>query len=164
METYYHIQQLHLNFGQLAYSVDREAVRVVPGVYGDRTTFEPILNDAGEQIRNTTGISSFDWYFSNGFAAYGPAEVNVYDASVIRLREVQLSYRFKKSMLEKTPFGSANLGVSMRNVWFNAPNMPEDMNFDPEVLGSTASSNINGFDLGATPTTRRIGVNLSVTF
>ncbi len=150
--------------GQLAYSTDREAVRVVPGVYGNRTTFEPILNDEGQQIQNTTGISSFDWYFSNGFAAYGPAEVNVYDASVIRLREVQLSYRFNKAMLAKTPFGSANLGVSMRNVWFNAPNMPEDMNFDPEVLGSTSSSNINGFDLGATPTTRRIGVNLSVTF
>ena len=150
--------------GQLAYSTDREAVRVVPGVYGDRSTFEPILNDAGEQIQNTTGISSFDWYFSNGFAAYGPAEANVYDASVIRLRELQLGYSFDKSMLEKTPFGSASLGISMRNVWFNAPNMPEDMNFDPEVLGGLSSNNINGFDLGATPTTRRIGVNLSVTF
>ena len=42
--------------------------------------------------------------------------------------------------------------------------MPEDMNFDPEVLGGLSSNNLNGFDLGATPTTRRIGVNLSVTF
>ncbi|MFT4737697.1 MAG: TonB-linked SusC/RagA family outer membrane protein [Cyclobacteriaceae bacterium] len=150
--------------GQLAYSVDREAVRVVPGVYGDRSSLDPILGEDGAAIQNTTGISSFDWYFSNGFAAYGATEVNVYDATIVRLRELSLGYDFPKTLLSKTPFGSANISLSGRNLWYNAPNFPEDLNFDPEVLGSTSASNLQGFDLGATPTTRRFGVNLSVTF
>ena len=150
--------------GQLAYSVDREAIRVIPGYYGNLSTLEPILGDDGQPIKNTTGISSFDWYFSNGFAAYGPTEVNVYDATVVRLRELSIGYDFPQSLLSKTPFGQANISVSGRNLWYNAPNFPEDLNFDPEVLGSTAASNLNGFDLGATPTTRRYGVNLSFTF
>jgi hypothetical protein len=150
--------------GQLAYSVDREAIRVVPGVYGDLSTLEPVLGEDGAAIQNTTGISSFDWYFSNGFAAYGATEVNVYDATVVRLRELSLGYDFPKTLLSKTPFGSANISLSGRNLWYNAPNFPEDLNFDPEVLGSTSASNLQGFDLGATPTTRRFGVNLSVTF
>jgi TonB-linked SusC/RagA family outer membrane protein len=150
--------------GQLAYSIDREAVRVVPGYYGDIATKEPLLDESGNKIRNTTGISSFDWYFSNGFAAYGTTEANMYDATVIRLREITLGYQLPKSMLEKTPFGTASIVFSGRNLWFNAPNFPEDLNFDPEVLGQNASSNLQGYDLGATPTTRRLGVNLSVTF
>ncbi len=150
--------------GQLAYSVDREQLRVVPGVYGDRQTRQPILDENGQTIQNTTAITSFDWYFSDGFAAYGADEVNVYDATSIRLRELGLTYQFPKSILDKTPFGSARITFSGRNLWYNAPNFPEDLNFDPEVLGSNPSSNVQGFDLGTTPTTRRFGVNLSVTF
>lgn len=38
------------------------------------------------------------------------------------------------------------------------------LNFDPEVLSNFADSNIQGFDLGAAPSTRRFGANLSVSF
>jgi hypothetical protein len=38
------------------------------------------------------------------------------------------------------------------------------LNFDPEVLSSFADSNVQGFDLGAAPSTRRYGINLSVSF
>jgi hypothetical protein len=51
-----------------------------------------------------------------------------------------------------------------RNLWFNAPNFLEGLNFDPEVLAEPAGSNVQGFDYGAFPTTRRYGVNLTVTF
>jgi hypothetical protein len=38
------------------------------------------------------------------------------------------------------------------------------VNSDPEVLAESASSNVQGFEYGSYPTTRRFGVNLSITF
>lgn len=150
--------------GQLALSTDREALRVVPGVLGSPQTFQPILDENNNKIRNTVPITAFDSHFSNGWGAYGQDEVNVYDGTVIRLREVSLGYSIPKSLLAKTPFGSASISVSGRNLWFNAPNVLEGLNLDPELLGETAASNVQGFEYGATPTTRRYGFNITLTF
>jgi TonB-linked SusC/RagA family outer membrane protein len=150
--------------GQLKNSEDREALRVVPGVYGDPATYEPILDGEGQPMRNTTGITAFDYHFSDGFGAYGADEVSVYDITTIRLREVTLGYSLPKSLLSRTPFGAARISFSGRNLWFYTPNMLEGLNFDPEVLSTFPDSNIQGFDLGATPSTRRYGVNLSISF
>ncbi len=150
--------------GQLANSTDREGLRVIPGVYGDPSTFKPILGADGQTVKNTTGITSFDYHFSNGFGAYGQDEVNVYDATTIRLRELSVGYAVPKRFLTKLPFGSARLTVSGRNLWWKAPNMLPGLNFDPETLASFPDSNVQGFDLGAQPTTRRLGANLVLTF
>lgn len=150
--------------GQIKATEDREGLRVIPGVYGDTRTFEPVTDEKGQYVRNTTGITTFDYFFSNGFGSYGADETNVYDVTTIRLREVSLSYTFSKNLLAKTPFGSARLSISGRNLWWKAPNILEGVNQDPEVLAETASSNVQGFEYGSFPTTRRYGVNLSVTF
>jgi hypothetical protein len=152
--------------GQLKISEEREALRVVPGVYGDPATFEPILDDNGQPIRNTTPITAFDYHFSEGFGAYGADETNVYDITTIRFREATLGYTFPKAFLEKYTkvFGSFRIMLSGRNLWFSTPNMLKGLNFDPEVLSSFPDSNIQGFDLGAAPSSRRFGVNISATF
>ncbi|TAH20552.1 MAG: SusC/RagA family TonB-linked outer membrane protein [Cytophagales bacterium] len=150
--------------GQLKGSEDREALRVIPGVLGNTATYEPLLGGDGQPIKNTIGTSAFASHFSNGYGAYGAAETNIYDVTTIRLRELRLSYEFPKSILSKTPFGSARISFSGRNLWWKSPNMLKNLNFDPEVLAQAADSNVQGFDLGATPTTRRYGVNLTVTF
>lgn len=150
--------------GMLAFQEDREAFRVIPGVYGNPQTFEPVLDENGKTISNTTGVTPFESHFTKGFGAYGASETNIYDATVYRLREVSFGYNFPKSFLNKTPFGNLKLSVSGRNLWFKAPNMLKDLNMDPEVLGFTANSNIQGIELGSTPTTRRFGVNLYATF
>jgi len=72
-------------------------------------------------------------------------------------------YDFTKKMLAKTPFGSATLSFSAYNLWFFAPNIPKYTNFDPEV-NSFGSSSTQGIELSAAPSTRRIGVNLKLTF
>ncbi len=149
--------------GQLAFSTDREGMRVIPGVYGDAGTFEPILVD-GKEVRNTTTVDAFNYHFSNGFGAYGAAETNIYDVTTFRLREVIFGYSLPKAWLKKTPFGSLRLSASGRNLWFIAPNMLKDLNLDPEVLSETAGSNVQGFEFGAFPTTRRFGLNLNCTF
>ena len=150
--------------GQLQNSVEREQLRVVPGVYGSNQTFDAILDSNGEKVQNTTAITAFDSHFSNGWGAYGQDEVNIYDGTTIRLREVGLGYNIPKNLIDKTPFGSATLTFSGRNLWWNAPNMLKGLNLDPEVLGENASSNVQGFEYGATPTTKSYSLNLSLTF
>jgi TonB-linked SusC/RagA family outer membrane protein len=150
--------------GQLAGSeLDREALRTVPGVVGDPQTYKAFLVD-GKEVPNAQGISAFDFHFTGGFGAYGADETNVYDATVLRIREVSLGYEIPKKILKKTPFGSLAITLTGRNLWFKAPNFLKGLNFDPEVLGNNPDTNIQGFDFGAAPTTRRFGVNLSVTF
>jgi TonB-linked SusC/RagA family outer membrane protein len=150
--------------GMLKDSEVREPMRVVPGVYGDPSTGEPILDENGKTIKNTTAVNAFDYHFSDGFGYYGADEVNVYDASTIRLREVTFGYLIPNKFLSKTPFSNARISVSGRNLWFNAYNMLKGVNLDPEVMGTVADTNIQGFDFGGTPTTKRYGVNLSVSF
>lgn len=150
--------------GQLANSVEREDLRVVPGVYGSNQTYEAILDDNGNKIQNTTGITSFDSHFSDGWGAYGQDEVNVYDGTTIRLRDVGLVYNFPQSLLDRTFIGSASLGLNGRNIFWKAPNVLEGLNLDPEVLAEGASSNVQGFEYGATPTTKSYSLNLSLTF
>lgn len=152
--------------GQLKNSEDREGMRVIPGVLGDPTTYKAVLDEGGNEIRNTIPMSAFQYHFSNGFGAYGANETNVYDATVIRLREVTLGYDVPKAFLKKylKVFGSLRASASGRNLWFKAPNMLPGLNFDPEVLSSYPDSNIQGFDLGAAPSTRRYGINLTASF
>lgn len=152
--------------GQLKNSEDREGMRVIPGVLGDPATYKALLDEAGKQIKNTIPMTAFQYHFSNGFGAYGADETNVYDATVIRLREVSLSYTFPKVFLSKYTkfFGSLRISASGRNLWFRAPNMLQGLNFDPEVLSSYPDLNIQGFDLGASPSTRRYGLNLTASF
>lgn len=150
--------------GMLANSVEREALRVVPGYLGNVQTGQPIMGDDGNPARNTIPITAFDSHFSNGWGAYGADEVNIYDGTVIRLREVSLGYSIPKSFLAKTPFGSASISISGRNLWFSAPNVLNGLNLDPEMLAETADSNVQGFEYGTTPTVRRYGVNLTLTF
>jgi hypothetical protein len=149
--------------GQLKQSIDREGLRVVPGILGNTQTYEPVM-EGGNTVKNTIPVTAFDSHFSNGWGAYGADEVNIYDGTSIRLREISLGYSLPKSLLAKTPLGAVNISVSGRNLWWNAPNVLDDLNLDPEILGGTAGTNVQGFEYGAAPTTRRYGVNLNLTF
>ena len=152
--------------GQLKISEDREALRVIPGVLGDPQTYKPLLDEAGKTIKNTIPMTAFQSHFSNGFGAYGADETNIYDITTIRLREVSLGYAVPKIFLKKVLpfFGGLRISASGRNLWFKAPNMLEGLNFDPEVLSDFADSNVQGFDLGAAPSTRRYSINISASF
>ena len=127
--------------------VDRFVPVIMPGVKADGTP-----ND----IQAYIGDTFFRAYF---FANEG----GVFDATTIRLREVSLSYVLPKKILEKTPFGSLGLTISGENLWYNAPNFPEGINFDPEVL-SLGVGNGRGFDFRTAPTAKKYGATLSVTF
>jgi hypothetical protein len=141
---------------------DRETSWIIPGVYGDPDTQQPILV-GGKKVPNQTRITTNDLYFGNSFAINSATEWNVYDATVYRLREVSFGYDFPKTLFKKLPIGSMSISFTGRNLWHEAPNTPRYTNFDPEV-NSFGATSVQGIELSAAPTTRRYGVNLNVTF
>jgi TonB-linked SusC/RagA family outer membrane protein len=146
---------------------DRDVPRVVPGVLGNPNTLKALVDAEGNPIVNNIQIMENDvWFAAQGGGSFGinaPSEFSVFDGTTFRIREVSLSYDLPKAWLTKTPFGSVGLSVTGRNLWYLAPYFPKYTNFDPEV-SSLGASNAQGFDLNAAPTTKRVGVNLRVTF
>jgi TonB-linked SusC/RagA family outer membrane protein len=153
--------------GVLKDTEDRESFRVGNGVLGNINTRTPLLDENGNKIPNNTALNYNDYFFGSGFGPSGPSagyvmEAAIFDATVFRLREISLGYALPRAILAKTPFGSAFISASGRNLWYKAPNTPEAMNYDPEV--STAGANNLGYDQLGVPPTKRFGVNLRVTF
>jgi TonB-linked SusC/RagA family outer membrane protein len=141
----------------------REIAIVSPGVLGNASTLQPLRDANGKEIPNNVAISYEDYFFSGGLGPGGVDEGSIFDATVFRLREVSFSYQLPKNLLKGTPFGSASISVSGRNLWYYAPNFPKYTNFDPEV-SSLGVGNSQGYDNLAVPTTKRFGINLRVSF
>lgn len=141
---------------------DREHTWIISGVYGDPNTGKPILDSSGKEVVNTIPITTNDLYFGNSFGINSAPEFAIYDATVLRFREFTLGYNFGKKLLSNTPFGSATLSFSAFNIWFFAPHVPKYTNFDPEV--NSYGTTVQGIELSAAPTTRRLGLNLKLTF
>ncbi len=147
---------------------ERETSWIIPGVYGDpNDPGQPLLVD-GKTVPNHTMITTNDLWFSAGgpsgsFAINSSTEWQVFDATCYRLRELEIGYDLPKSIFGKTRIKGINVALTGRNLWFLAPNTPKYTNFDPEV-NSFGATNVQGIELSAAPTTRRFGVNVSVTF
>lgn len=158
--------QFYLGRGVTRDTEDREGYFIVPGVYGDPDTGLPLLDESGNKIPNTTSVLLNDIYFqttSGSFGINGADEVSIFDATVIRLSEVSLGYTFPQSLLSRTPFGSASITLTGRNLWYNAPNFPKYTNFDPET-SSFGAQNYTGLEYVSAPSVKRFGVNLLLTF
>ena len=98
------------------------------------------------------------------FSAFGAADEGaVFDATNIRIREISASYRFPDRIFKDTPFRNLSLKVYGNNIWYNAVNFPEGLNFDPEIL-SLGVGNGRGFDLLTGPTSKRFGVSINAKF
>jgi len=128
---------------------DRSQSFVMPGVLADG-----VPNDI-----QTTATNA---YFNN-FGSQAPSEVNVIDGTTFRLREISLTYSLPKQWMAKLPFGSIDISVMGQNLWFNAINFPEYVNFDTDML-SLGVGNGLGFDFITGPSSTRYGASIKVTF
>ena len=137
-----------LGRGLITETIDRENTFVLPGVKADGSP-----NDI--QINNST------YYFNN--VLFGPSELQVYDATTLRLQEISLGYNLSKEALDNTPFGSVSVKFSGFNLWYRAINTPKGANFDPNTAG-LGVGNGSGFDFINGPSTRRYGISLKATF
>lgn len=65
--------------------------------------------------------------------------------------------------MEKTPFGSLSITATGFNLWYDAVNTPDGVNFDPNVAGTGIGSG-QGFDFLNGPSSKRYGISLKATF
>ncbi|MBS42938.1 MAG: SusC/RagA family TonB-linked outer membrane protein [Nocardioides sp.] len=138
-----------LGRGLITETLDRENTYILPGV--NQTTGEP----------NTVQTNNSSYYFDN--ILFGPAELKIYDASVVRLQEVSLGYSSPSKFLDKTPFGSLSITAQGFNLWYEAYNTPKGASFDPNVQGA-GIGNSQGFDFINGPSAKKYGISVKVTF
>lgn len=119
-------------------------------------TVDGVWDDNGTLTQNTTNISAQDYWGS----VSGIASEYIYDQTNVRLREVSVSYKFPKTMLEKSFIKDATLSLTGRNLFFI---YKESENFDPETSYST-SNFAQGVLYYNLPTTRSLGLSLNVKF
>ena len=129
----------------------------------DRTLPYTIPNTVTQDGAPNTIQQSVDNLYFNPIG-FGPSNISVWDATVIRLRELSLSFSFPASILKKTPFGAASLSLTGNNLWYLAPNFPKYTRFDPESNSLGIGGAAKGIDLFAGPSSRRLGASLRISF
>ncbi|WP_235296891.1 SusC/RagA family TonB-linked outer membrane protein [Portibacter marinus] len=132
-------------------TVDSDFDRSVPIVLPNGVNADGTPNNKQVYV----GDEAFNTFFTD--------EGAILDATVIRLRQLSFAYNLPNSLLDKTPFGRLGLTISGENLWYNAPNIPKGMNYDPEVV-STGVGNGRGLDFRTAPTAKKYGITLSATF
>ena len=110
--------------------------------------------------KNMFQLSSSTAFFDGSLNA---DEQYIFDATIVRLRELALSYSLPQSLLQKLPFGNVSLTVSGTNLFYKAPYFPKYTRFDPETSSLGVSSS-RGFEYATAPSSRRIGASLRFTF
>jgi outer membrane receptor protein involved in Fe transport len=140
-----------LGRGLIVETEDREDTYIVPGVGPDGNP-------------NNVQINNSDYYFANIlFTSGGANDLQIYDATTIRLQEASLSYSLPGKFLDKTPFGALSFTVSGQNLWYRAVNTPKGARFDPNTSG-LGVSNGAGFDYINGPSSRRYGFSVKASF
>ena len=137
-----------LGRGQTTDTVDRELPYILPGVLADGSP-------------NVIQIDNATTYFGN--LIVGPSELRVWDASVLRLSEVSLTYDVPSKWLDKTPFGAASISAQGFNLWYDAYNTPDGINYDPNIAG-LGVGNGSGFEYFNGVSARKYGVSVKLTF
>lgn len=129
---------------------DRYAAYILPGV-----------NEDGQP--NRIQLSTSGAYYNNTLPNGAPDESAVFDQTCIRLREASVSYSVPAKLLKKLPIGSLSISLSGNNLWYNAPNFPKYVHFDPDASG-LGVSNGRGLEFLTGPSARRMGASLRITF
>jgi len=91
---------------------------------------------------------------------YNPAANFVYDASYVKLRELNITYSLPAELISRTKiFKGIDVSLIGRNLWIIHKNLPYA---DPEE--NLTAGNAQGMQSGAYPTTRSLGLNLKLKF
>jgi len=110
----------------------------------------PGVNEDGSP--NTTAVTAEHFFHSSYYGLAGP---NVYDASYVKLRQLELTYSLPKKLVNNSPFSRVELSLVGRNLWIIHKNVP---NIDPE--SAFGNGNIQGFESNQIPSVRSFGFNV----
>lgn len=115
-----------------------------------------VQNADGSFRANTVKLEPRQWHtaWTNGRSI---DEGVMYDASFVKLRELQIGYTIPDKVFGKLPFRSATISLVGRNLflWDNVPHI------DPETMSYSGGTALPGIEYMSLPSTRSYGVNLS---
>jgi len=128
------------------------------GDYRTAGVVNPGVNPNGQV--NTTPTSAPDTFGNVDGYRRMPNSRFVYDASYVKLREASIGYSLPKSVLANTSFQEVKISLVGRNLWIIHKNLPYA---DPEAgTGNGLAS--KGNSIGVLPTTRDLGINITLKF
>lgn len=137
------------------------AATVVNGARDNMVVGGAVLNPTTNKYEaNTKAVTPQLYWDRVAGGNLGITEANLYDASNIRLRNVQLSYDLPAKFLSKTPIQRAKFGVTCNNVWLIKSHMN---GVDPESVYATGTNAV-GFENASAPTTRTFLFNVTLGF
>lgn len=149
-------------FSQTLDNMERNGTAAITGGSRDSMIVRGVeLGTNGEYVPNTTKISAQEyWGAVAGTGNTGITTTNLYDASNVRIRNIQLSYNFPQKMLSGSFIQRAIVSVSCNNVWLISSHMH---GLDPESVFAAGTPSV-GFENASPPTSRIFYVNLSLGF
>ena len=120
---------------------------------------EGVVDDGtGHFVPNTKEVSIADYY--SDYYRRANVEANSFDASYLKLREARLEYTLPKNLLSKTFIRQASVGVYGRDLLL----FTDFPIFDPETAALNGSTLLPGVEMGQMPSTRTMGLNITVKF
>ena len=109
---------------------------------------------------NTVRTPSPNQYGNVSGYRRAPNKAFVYDASFIKLREVNITYSLPTTLVSRMNLQEMKFSIVGSNLWIIDKNLPYA---DPES-GLSASASSAGYSIGSLPTTRNVGVNVTFKF
>lgn len=138
------------------------AITVVNGERADIIVDGVVSDGSGGYVQNTVGVSPQLYWtaITNRSGNLGINEANIYDATNVRLRNVNFNYSLPSNWLTGTGLTNAKIGISANNLWMLKNNLN---GIDPESVFAT-STNATGFEYLSPPTTSNYFLNVSLSF
>lgn len=131
----------------------------IPGRYNGIIGDGVIANGDGTYRKNDV-VSPEIWsYYQEHFIPEN-VEANLFSTDFIKLREARLDYTFTSKMVKKLGIQRANIGIYGRDLFI----FTKWPSFDPEFGTLNNGLVQSGFEIGQFPSTRTLGVNLSMAF
>ncbi|MDQ6763552.1 MAG: TonB-dependent receptor, partial [Bacteroidota bacterium] len=150
-------------FSQTLDNMERNGTAAVTGGTRDSMIVKGVSLDptTNQYAANTKRISTQQyWGAVAGSGNTGITEENLYDATNVRIRNIQLSYSFPRAMLNRSFIQKAVVSVSCNNVWLITSHM---RGLDPESVFAAGTPSV-GFENASPPTSRVFYINFSVGF
>ena len=127
----------------------------------DASFIEPgvILQSDGTYRANDVPVKSMQDYWGH-VAKSSNNEGNIFDASYVKLRELNFSYSFPRKWFRSFFVKSLDLGFEARNLWIIKDHVPH---IDPEANFFGPAQIGGGVEFNSIPTTRSFGFNIRLT-
>lgn len=117
-----------------------------------------VLDANGKYVPNTKKVLPVDYYAD--YYRRANVEANSFDASFLKLREARIEYNFSKRIIGNSFIKKASVALYGRDLLL----ITKFPIFDPETAALNGSTLLPGIEMGQLPSTRTMGINLTLKF